>query len=296
MPGNQEYMPGNQLTIITVCLNTRPQTPVATVTSGAVPVSVGSPLPESAVEKIAKAHELKQEGNSLFKAGQLRRAMRKYHHGLLYVKGVVNQVPGLPAVERLVRVKASPAEEEEANELIGALSNNLAGAVMWRVERIHEVWYGMEGGFIKWVPSMLTFWVSGTVNCGPVGGYHNSIIMMTSDSSVLVAGAVSVSRSPHKSGLTSTHGTFDHPPREDTQRLLYHNSEIIIYQLFMLARNFICITRLLIYLWCYIPLLIVLLIIVWNCFIHVCDSAACLLKAQEWDKALTHTNKVSDNY
>ena len=90
-------------------------------------MSVG---PESPGEKLTKAQELKLEGNQFFKAGQLREAMRKYHYGLLYVRGVTNRVDGLPGVEQLSKAKPSPAEEQAARDLTATLSNNLAGVFL----------------------------------------------------------------------------------------------------------------------------------------------------------------------
>lgn len=93
-------------------------------------MSVSPSRAESAGDKIAKAQELKLEGNQFFKAGQLKKAMRKYHYGLLYVRGVINHIDSLPGVEQLNRAKPSPAEEQAASDLIATLSNNLAGAVL----------------------------------------------------------------------------------------------------------------------------------------------------------------------
>lgn len=90
------------------------------------PVAMGEKLPEKNPDKIGRAQELKQEGNRFFKEGEWRKAMRKYHYGLLHVRGVLEvvDIPGLS--EHMRRPKPTPEERAEAQELSVSLSNNLA--------------------------------------------------------------------------------------------------------------------------------------------------------------------------
>lgn len=89
------------------------------------PVGVGDKLAKKAADKITSAQELKQEGNCFFKSGEWKKAIRKYHHALMYAKGVVDKFDSIPGLRH--KEKATPEEESSANELIAALSNNLAG-------------------------------------------------------------------------------------------------------------------------------------------------------------------------
>ena len=93
-----------------------------------IPLLQTSANPHAA--NISKALQLKQEGNGFFKSGELRSAMKKYHHGLLYVRGISNHfdlVPGLPVDVSAGAVKPTAEEEEAATDIVLTLSNNLAG-------------------------------------------------------------------------------------------------------------------------------------------------------------------------
>lgn len=78
---------------------------------------------------MAAAHKLKDEGNGEFKSGKYRAATRKYHHALMYTRGVETQgdTPPIPGLEQLVRCVPTEDEKKAAKELALTLSNNLSG-------------------------------------------------------------------------------------------------------------------------------------------------------------------------
>ena len=92
-------------------------------------VGVGEKLVERCSDKLAKAHQLKDEGNREFKAGGYRAAIKKYHHSLMYTRGVVStgDVSVIPGMEQMVKYVATEDEKIAAKELSLILSNNLAG-------------------------------------------------------------------------------------------------------------------------------------------------------------------------
>ena len=48
-------------------------------------------------EKLEKSLAFKDEGNNLYKAKEYKKAMRKYHNAILYLKGIDNDLHGTPA-------------------------------------------------------------------------------------------------------------------------------------------------------------------------------------------------------
>jgi len=94
------------------------------------PTALGKKLPETIADRISKAQELKQEGNSFFRTGKWNKAVGKNHQALLYVKGIADRFEGVPAglpMKDVVKVKATSEEEATAKELLITVSNNLAG-------------------------------------------------------------------------------------------------------------------------------------------------------------------------
>ena len=95
-------------------------------------MTLGEKLPEAIADRISKAQELKQEGNSFFKSGKWKKAAGKYHRALLYVKGIADRFEGVPGVpmKDIVKVKATSEEEAAAKALLIIVSNNLAGTCL----------------------------------------------------------------------------------------------------------------------------------------------------------------------
>jgi tetratricopeptide (TPR) repeat protein len=96
------------------------------------PVAVGDKLAQKSADKIAKARELKNDGNTAFNAGNYRTAIKKYHHALMYTKAVVTQgdLSVIPGLEQLTKHKATDEEKAEATELSLTVSNNLAACFL----------------------------------------------------------------------------------------------------------------------------------------------------------------------
>ena len=91
----------------------------------------GEPLPITVARRIAKAQELKQEGNAFFKQQEWKKAIRKYHHAIMYAKGIIDKFDLIPGLERAGgRLKPTDEETKTANELMAAVSNNLAGNLL----------------------------------------------------------------------------------------------------------------------------------------------------------------------
>lgn len=93
------------------------------------PVAVGDRLAKRSSDKLARARELKDEGNSAFKAREYRSAIKKYHHALMYTKGVMNhgQLSSLPGMEHVTSHVATEEEIAVAKDITLTISNNLAG-------------------------------------------------------------------------------------------------------------------------------------------------------------------------
>ena len=73
---------------------------------------------------------MKDDGNTAFKAGNYRTAIKKYHHALMYTKAVVTQgnLSFIPGLEQVAMHAATDKEKAEATELTLTVSNNLAGS------------------------------------------------------------------------------------------------------------------------------------------------------------------------
>lgn len=98
-------------------------------TNSAQSVSSSGRLVETASDKIVKAGELKDEGNAAFKAGNYRTAIKKYHHALMYTKGVTSQgdLSAIPWLQHAMRHVASAEEKTIANDITIVVYNNMAG-------------------------------------------------------------------------------------------------------------------------------------------------------------------------
>ena len=81
-------------------------------------------------EKLSRAKELKEIGNGLFKKGDTKNALKKYHHALMFVKGIASSdlglgVAGVPS--DLLNEKVTEEEREMGDELTALIHNNIAG-------------------------------------------------------------------------------------------------------------------------------------------------------------------------
>lgn len=79
-------------------------------------------------EKLVRAKELKEIGNTLFKSGDTKNAVKKYHHALMFIKGISSSdlgIPGLPS--ELMNEKATEEERQMGDELTVLIHNNIAG-------------------------------------------------------------------------------------------------------------------------------------------------------------------------
>ena len=84
-------------------------------------------------QKLSKASEEKEQGNIFFKKGELRKAKKRYHIALMYVKDIEKPNP----LEKMAGAPTSKPVEPEQLELIFSLRsvcyNNLAGMVIWHL-------------------------------------------------------------------------------------------------------------------------------------------------------------------
>lgn len=89
-------------------------------------------MPRTAVGRISAAVELKESGNKFYQEGNWRRAAKKYHEALLYVKAVrdksIAQLDLLGADFAKTTPPISEKERERATSLFVVISNNLAGS------------------------------------------------------------------------------------------------------------------------------------------------------------------------
>ena len=82
----------------------------------------------SCQEKLVMAEIYKDEGNLLFKGGQTREAMKKYHRSLLYLKGVDADQNKMYSFSSASSQEALSEEEQiKLKKLTADCHNNLAG-------------------------------------------------------------------------------------------------------------------------------------------------------------------------
>lgn len=82
---------------------------------------------------MSAAEELKERGNEFYKDGDWRRAGKKYHAALLYIKAVRDRPDDISALVGADVSKATPPTKEEterADLLFIKVSNNLAGELI----------------------------------------------------------------------------------------------------------------------------------------------------------------------
>merc|ERR1712050_251314 len=87
-------------------------------------------------EKLNQALAFKDEGNDLYKAKEYKKAMRKYHNAILYLKGIDNDLHGTPAFLQTSSVdpnsekKISAELEQECIKTNISVYNNLAVCIL----------------------------------------------------------------------------------------------------------------------------------------------------------------------
>lgn len=87
-------------------------------------------------EKLQTALNFKNEGNELYKAKEYKKAMRKYHNGILYLKGIDNDLHGTPSFLQAASVdpdsekKISDQMELECINANISIYNNLAACLL----------------------------------------------------------------------------------------------------------------------------------------------------------------------
>lgn len=91
-------------------------------------------LPTTIQERLAKAQSLKEEGNGFFRAKQWKKAIRKYHHTLMYCKGITDKLDFIPGMAQAAagELRATDEEERQATVMTLAVTNNLAGRKFYR--------------------------------------------------------------------------------------------------------------------------------------------------------------------
>ncbi|XP_076034469.1 bride of doubletime [Oratosquilla oratoria] len=93
------------------------------------------------LEKLEKARELKIEGNAFFKEKSYRKAVRSYHSGLLYLKGINQVTPYIPVPQNRTQ-KISQETQDEITSLVVDFHNNIAACLLKqdniRYERVLE--------------------------------------------------------------------------------------------------------------------------------------------------------------
>jgi len=87
--------------------------------------------------KLAQALVFKDEGNTFYKEKDYKKALRKYHNAILYMKGIDNDLHGTPAfmqtsssVDPNSQKKISPDLERECIKANISIYNNLAACLL----------------------------------------------------------------------------------------------------------------------------------------------------------------------
>ena len=89
--------------------------------------SMKDQLPSTIQGRLDRAKQLKGEGNKCFKEKDWKRAIKKYHHALMYCKGITDKLDFIPGMAAAGGLKATEEEEREATAVTVAVTNNLAG-------------------------------------------------------------------------------------------------------------------------------------------------------------------------
>lgn len=94
-----------------------------------------SRLPDTIRGRLDQAQALRQEGNELFREKEWKKAVRKYHHALMYCKGIADKLDFIPGLAAAGGLKATPEEERVATDMTVAVTNNLAGIFVEWLEK-----------------------------------------------------------------------------------------------------------------------------------------------------------------
>ena len=92
--------------------------------------------PSKLETKLETALAYKEEGNALYKAKEYKKAARRYHNAILYMKGIDNDLHGTPAFLQSSSVnpnsdkKISKDLEEQCIKANIAIYNNLAACLL----------------------------------------------------------------------------------------------------------------------------------------------------------------------
>lgn len=84
-------------------------------------------LPTTVQGRLVRAKSLKLEGNDFFEHKEWKRAVKKYHHSLMYCKGITDKLDFIPGLAAAGGLRATQEEEREATNVTTAVTNNLAG-------------------------------------------------------------------------------------------------------------------------------------------------------------------------
>ncbi|XP_071515724.1 tetratricopeptide repeat protein 9C-like isoform X2 [Panulirus ornatus] len=100
-------------------------------------------MEEGVLQKLTKAKEFKQKGNEHFKQQQLKKAIQSYHSGLMYMKGIHQDMNPNKLLGQGQSTPCLPQEvKDEVNVLSADLHNNIAACLLKqkpvRYERVIE--------------------------------------------------------------------------------------------------------------------------------------------------------------
>ena len=101
---------------------------------GSTAVAPAAPVDTSLIqEKLEKSLAFKDEGNNLYKAKEYKKAMRKYHNAILYLKGINNDLHG-SSVDPNSEKKITEEMEQECIKASISVYNNLAACILATVK------------------------------------------------------------------------------------------------------------------------------------------------------------------
>ncbi|KAK3863169.1 hypothetical protein Pcinc_031022 [Petrolisthes cinctipes] len=82
-------------------------------------------------QKLTKARELKEKGNEHFKQQQVKKAIQSYHSGLMYVKGIDQDLNPNKILGKCQDAPSLPQDvKEEVTDMSAHLHNNLAACLL----------------------------------------------------------------------------------------------------------------------------------------------------------------------